>query len=59
MQKFIQSKKIYIGRNYKVCPNGDKKTITIIAYDQMNNAHIPTFVVPMSHKSKLLYGEIF
>ena len=59
MEKFILSKKIYIDINYKVCPNEYKQTLTLIAYDENNKAHIPSFVIPMSFKSKLLYDEIF
>ena len=59
MKHFVNSKDIYIDINYKSTPKGYHQVISFISFCHELNTYLPVFIVPMTHKSKITYINIF
>ena len=59
MKHFINSTDIYIDINYKSAPKGYYQIISLISYCKELKTYLPVFIVPMTHKSKISYYNIF
>ena len=59
MKHFINSKDIYIDINYKSAPKGYHQIISFISYCHELKTYLPVFIVPMTHKSRISYYNIF
>ena len=59
IKHFIESDKIFIDLNYKVCPKSFMQLMTILAYNNKNDKIMPCFFIPMSHSTFILYDYVF
>ena len=59
IQHFIESDKIFIDLNYKICPKTFLQLMTVLAYNDKNKKFLPCFFIPMSHSSFILYDYVF
>jgi len=56
---FSGSNELYIDCKYKIAPKGYYQILTIISFNPELKLLVPSFIIPMSHKSKNIYSYIF
>lgn len=57
---FSKSKEFIFDCDYKICPNGYSQVLSILVHHHSNYEEIfPVFIIPMSHKSEIIYTNIF
>ena len=59
LSNFVESNEIYIDNNYKAIPRGYKFIMSIMSFNSKTNKYIPVFIIPISHKSKVVYSYVF
>ena len=59
IKHFIESDKIFIDLNYKICPKNFLQLMTILSYNNKTGKFMPCFFIPMSHSTFILYDYVF
>lgn len=59
IKHFMESEKIFIDLNYKICPKGYSQLMSILSYNPKNNLFMPCFFIPMSFKTFISYDYAF